>query len=78
MPILKNAKKALRSSKRKNIVNSRVKSQLKTAMDSAKKTSTTETVSEAYSKIDRAVKKGVIHRNAAARLKSQVGKKKAA
>ncbi len=78
MPILKNAKKALRSSKRKNEVNSRVKSQLKTALDTAKKSASTETISTAYSKIDRAVKSGVIHRNAAARLKSQVGKKKAA
>jgi small subunit ribosomal protein S20 len=78
MPILKNAKKALRSSKRKKEVNSRVKSQLKTAMDTAKKSTTKETITEAYSKIDRAVKSGVIHRNAAARLKSQVGKKKTA
>ena len=51
---------------------------MKTAMDSAKGNSTTETVAQAYSRIDRAAKKGVIHKNAAARLKSQVGKKKAA
>ena len=47
-------------------------------MDAAKGNSTTETVAQAYSRIDRAAKKGVIHKNAAARLKSQVGKKKAA
>jgi small subunit ribosomal protein S20 len=78
MPILKNAKKALRSSKRKTVINSNVRSQMKTAIDAAKKSSGTETVATAYSRIDRAVKSGVIHRNAAARLKSQVGKKKAA
>lgn len=77
MPILKNAKKALRSSKRKNVVNSRVKSQLKTALDAAHKSASKETVATAYSRVDRAVKKGIIHKNAAARLKSQVGKKKA-
>lgn len=78
MPILKNAKKALRSSKRKNAVNTIIKSQLKTAVDTSKKSATKETVATAYSRIDKAVKKGVIHRNAAARLKSQVGKKKVA
>jgi small subunit ribosomal protein S20 len=78
MPILKNAKKALRSSSKKTLNNIKTKSRMKTAMDSAKGKSSTETVAQAYSRIDRAAKKGVIHKNAAARLKSQVGKKKAA
>ncbi len=77
MPILKNAKKALRSSKRKNAVNSKIRSRLKTGIDAAKKATSPETVATAYSNIDRAVKKGLVHKNAAARLKSQVGKKKA-
>lgn len=77
MPILHNAKKALRSSKKKATNNIRTKSQVKTAMDAAKSKSTKETVAQAYSRIDRAAKKGVIHKNAAARLKSQIGKKKA-
>lgn len=74
MPLLKNAKKALRSSKRKAIVNSRVKSRMKTAMDAVKASASQETVSEAYSRIDRAVKQNLIHKNKAARLKSQVSK----
>jgi small subunit ribosomal protein S20 len=78
MPILKNAKKALRSSKRKTVINNSTRSQMKTAIDAAKKSSAKESVATAYSRIDRAVKTGVIHRNAAARLKSQVGKKKVA
>lgn len=74
MPILKNAKKALRSSKRKAVVNSRVKSSMKTAMDSAKAAATPESVSRAFSKIDRAVKTNLLHKNKAARLKSQLSK----
>ncbi len=77
MPILKNAKKALRSSKKKTTNNIKTKSRMKNALDTARKAASTETVAEAYSKIDRAAKKGIIHKNAAARLKSQVGKKKA-
>lgn len=77
MPILKNAKKALRSSKKKALRNNQTKSRLKTGVDAAKKKSSKETVAEAYRRIDRAAKKGVIHKNAAARLKSQLGKKKA-
>ena len=77
MPILKNAKKALRSSVRKAVVNSRVKSQMKTALDSVKKSKTAETLAGAYSAIDKAVKGKLLHKNTAARLKSQVGRKTA-
>lgn len=74
MPILKNAKKALRSAKRKAVVNSRVKSQMKTAIDSVKTKASKEGVSAAFSRIDRAVKHNLIHKNKAARLKSQLSK----
>lgn len=74
MPILKNAKKALRSSKRKATVNSRVKSRMKTAIDSVKTMPSAETVSEAFSRIDRAVKYNLLHKNKAGRLKSQLSK----
>jgi small subunit ribosomal protein S20 len=74
MPILKNAKKALRSSKRKALVNSRVRSRMKTAMDSVKTSASTETVSQAFSRIDKAVKHNLLHKNKAGRLKSQLAK----
>ncbi len=72
MPITKNAQKALRVSKRKNIVNSRVRSQVKTTLDKVKSEPTAENVASAYSAVDTAVKKNLMHRNKAARLKSQV------
>jgi len=75
MPILKNAKKALRSSKRKAMVNIRVRSRMKSAVDAVKVAATQENISEAFSRIDKAVKKNLIHKNKAAHLKSQLSKK---
>jgi small subunit ribosomal protein S20 len=74
MPILPNAKKALRVSKRKTTINSRVKSILKTMVDKVKKTPTAQNLSEAYSALDITVKTNLMHRNKAARVKSQLSK----
>jgi len=75
MPILKNAKKALRVSKRKNIVNGRIRSRMKTAMDKVQKSPSKVNLALAFSAIDRAVKKNILHKNKAARLKSSLSKK---
>lgn len=74
MPILKNAKKALRVSKRKALMNRPVRSRVKTMLDSVKKEPTTGGLAKAFSAIDKAVKKHLIHKKKAARLKSQVSK----
>ena len=74
MPILKNAKKALRSSQRKALVNRRVRSRAATALKVVRKEPTLEGVKAAFSAIDRAVKSHMFHRNKAARLKSQISK----
>lgn len=74
MPILKNAKKALRVSQRREQVNRKVKSQTKTTLDSVKAKVSPETVNAAYSAVDHSVKKNMIHRNKAARLKSQIAR----
>lgn len=74
MPILANAKKALRVSKKKTLINKRVKSLLKTFVDKVFKSPTAENAAEAFSKVDKAVKKNVIHKNKAARMKQQISK----
>jgi len=76
MPILKNAQKALRVSKRKTIVNRDIKSKMKTALDRVKKTPNKVNAALAASAIDRAVKKNLLHKNKAARLKSSIAKLK--
>jgi small subunit ribosomal protein S20 len=74
MPILKNAKKALRVSKRKAAVNLPIKSKVKNALDKAKRSASAESVSSAFSAIDKAVKSHIIHKKKAARLKSQASR----
>lgn len=74
MPILKSAKKALRASARKAVHNQAVRSRVKSALDAVRKNPVMETLTEAYSALDVAVKKNLIHANKAARVKSQVAK----
>jgi len=72
MPILKNAKKALRSSKRKAVFNQQVRSKMRTMVTKMRKSPDQDLLSESYSAIDKAVKRNLIHKNKAARLKSQM------
>lgn len=70
MPITSSAKKALRASVRKQTVNNRVRSRMKTAIDSFREKPEAGLLSQAFSSIDRAVKTNLMHRNTAARRKS--------
>ena len=79
MPIIKSAKKALRSSRRKKVFNDRRKEAFKDAVKDVKKLITDKKVKEAknllpkaYKAIDKAAKRGVIKKNAAARKKSRL------
>ena len=74
MPILKNAKKALRSSKRKAAYNSELRSKMRTAVKALQATKTKEALAVAYSFIDRAAKRSLIHTNAAGRMKQQASR----
>lgn len=74
MPILRNAKKALRASQKKTIINTQVKSKLKTAIDEMKKSPAADKLSLAFSAVDRGVKKNILQKNKAARIKSSLSK----
>jgi small subunit ribosomal protein S20 len=74
VPILRNAKKALRQSQRRALANQRVKLNLKQAVRAVRDTKDTKHLPAAYQAIDRAVKKHLIHQNKAAHLKSQLVK----
>ena len=71
MPIIKSAKKRVRVATKAAIRNSKTKRSLKTAMKSFVKKASPETHAEAQSNLDKAVKKGIMHKNKAARLKKQ-------
>lgn len=74
MPILANAKKALRVAQRRTVINRRTKSRVKTAIDAVRQTPDATKLSIAYSTIDTAVKKNLFHRNKAARIKRQLNR----
>lgn len=70
MPVTKTAKRALRSSRKKESVNKLTISALKAALRVAKKTASREKILKAISLADRAAKKKAIHKNKAAHIKS--------
>lgn len=81
MPITSSAKKALRSSKRKRLVNLAAKEKLTKTVKTVKKLvvaktkeGTKEALSLAYKALDKAAKNGVIKKNAASRKKSRLAK----
>ena len=74
MPVTKTAKRALRGSRNKQSVNKNIVSTLEVAIRAAKKGRTVAAITKAVSLTDRAAKKNVIHKNKAARLKSQLAK----
>lgn len=77
MPIIKSAKKRVRVAKKATVRNSKTKRSLKGALKSfhsavtgGKKTA--EAHSKAQSSLDKAAKKGVVHKNKVARKKRQL------
>ena len=74
MPITTSAAKALRRSSRRQLVNNVVKAKIKQALKTAKVTVNPTSLAKAYSRLDRAAKKGIIHPNKAARLKSRLAR----
>lgn len=74
MPVTKTAKRALRGSAKKEFINKLITTKLDAAIRQAKKTKTQAKITLVVSLADRAAKKGVIHKNKAARIKSQMAK----
>jgi len=74
MPITKSAKKALRSSKRKRIVNLKIKKNTRLSISVFMKKKTAGNLKKAVSAIDKAVKKNLMPANTANRRKSKLAK----
>lgn len=75
MPNIASAKKALRKSRSAAIRNRAQRSELRTALKKAKSGDANDAARLAAVKLlDRAARKGLIHRNAAARHKSSIAK----
>lgn len=74
MPVTKSATRALRKDKRRTAINKRIRRRYKTFLKKARNNPTLKNISLAFSALDRAAKKKVIHRNKASRLKARLAK----
>lgn len=72
MPLIKSAKKRVRTANKAAVRNSKTKRLLKNALKNFSKTPTSKSQNSAQSMIDRSVKKGIVHKNKAARLKRKM------
>jgi small subunit ribosomal protein S20 len=72
MPLLKNAIKKMRQDKKRTEHNKGLRSQMRTFIKIALTDKTAENLSKAYSELDRAAKKHLIHKGKASRLKSRL------
>ena len=81
MPNTKSAIKAMRQSRRRQLVNAKIRTNVKQALKdirklikAGKKAEATEALKKAMSVLDKAVKKGIIHKNNSSRKKSRLAK----
>lgn len=74
MPIIKSAKKKLKVDKRRTKTNRVYRNKLKEALKEAREKKTKKSLKLAYTALDQAAKKKVIHKNKAARTKSRLVK----
>jgi len=74
MPVIKSAKKKLRQDIKREKVNDILRKTLKEAIKGAQKSKTAEKIKKAVVLTDKAVKKNLIHKNKAARIKSSLSK----
>ena len=75
MPIIKSAKKRVKTAKKAAVRNSKTKRSLRSALKAFVRKPSAAGHSAAQSNLDKAVKKGIIHKNKAARLKKQAAAK---
>lgn len=75
MPNIKSAKKRVKVIAAKTLRNKMIKSNLKTVIKAADAAKSPEAVRLAIKKVDQACAKGIMHKNKAARKKSQLAKK---
>jgi len=75
MPIIKSAKKRVRTARKAAVRNGKTRRNMRTALKAFGNSPSAKSHSSAQSTLDQAVKKGVIHKNKAARLKRQAAKR---
>ena len=72
MPIIKSAKKRVRVARKAAVRNSKTKRSLKTAFKAFSKSPSADSHATAQSNVDKMLKKGLVHKNKAARMKKRL------
>jgi ribosomal protein S20 len=72
MPIIKSAKKRVRVARKAAVRNSKTKRSLRTALKAFAAKPSADSHAGAQSNVDKAVKKGLVHKNKAARMKKRL------
>lgn len=72
MPIIKSAKKRVRVARKATVRNAKTKRSLRVSMKSFGSSTTSKSFNEAQSALDKAGKKGLMHKNKVARKKRQL------
>jgi len=72
MPVIKSAKKKMLQDKRRTTVNKVYRAKYRLALKEARVKKTKKSVQLAYQALDKAAKNSIIHKNKAARLKSNL------
>jgi small subunit ribosomal protein S20 len=75
VPRIKSAKKRMRQARARAAHNRTQRSAIKTAVKRARAETTKDSVANAMQALDRGARKGLVHRNAAARKKSRLAKR---
>jgi len=75
VPKIRSAKKRMRQAKARTERNRAARSAVRTAVRKARAETTTANVAAAAQALDRGARKGLVHRNAAARKKSRLAKR---
>ena len=74
MPAIKSARKKLRADRKRESANKKIEAFISISIKKAQRKPTPKSVQEAFSSIDKGVKKNIIHKNKASRLKSRLSK----
>lgn len=74
MPVIKSAKKKLKVDRKRESYNKKVRSLINSTIKKTQKKPTQESVRKAFRVIDMGVKKDILHKNKAARIKSRLSK----
>jgi ribosomal protein S20 len=75
MPVTKSAAKALRNQQKKREYNLKAKRKVKQVIKAFNESPSQKKLNQAYSAVDKAVKRNIFHKNKAARIKRQLAEK---